>query len=283
MKKRILLPTDFSEDSLNALRYGLDVYRNEACEFHILHIYYLGGYAAENLLIPKPEDKEYEKHRTTAESNMEQLKEVVGTLETNSNHDISFSTQFGPFLDVMRDVVKKENTDLILMGTRGQSEHHNPNFGSVTISVMESIRKCPVLAIPVDAKYKSINEIVFPTGFKTRYNEEDVRYLADFAQLINAPIRIIYISKGEPLTAKQQKKKEKLESLFSKVPYSYHKLYDVPVVTGVRCFVQSRESEMIAFVNKKHFFFSSVFSDPMVKQLGRFTDVPLLALHDKRE
>lgn len=148
---------------------------------------------------------------------------------------------------------------------------------------METIRNCPVLAIPVDVKYKSINEIVFPTGFRTRYKEEDLRYLADFAQLINAPIRILYISKGEPLTAKQQKKKEQLESVFSEVTYSHHSLYHVPVVTGVRCFVQSRESEMITFVNKKHFFFSSVFSDPMVKQLGRFTDVPLLALHDKKE
>jgi nucleotide-binding universal stress UspA family protein len=283
MKKRILLPTDFSQDSLNALRYGLDVYCNEACEFHILHIYYLGGYAEENLMIPKPEDKEYEKHRLIAESNMEKLKEAVESLESGPSHEFRFSTHFGPFLDVMGDIIKKDNTDLILMGTRSQSEHHNPNFGSVTVSVMESIRDCPVLAIPVDVKYKSINEIVFPTGFKTRYKEDDLRYLADFSQLINAPIRILYISKGEPLTAKQQKKKEQLESLFSEVTYTHHNLYNVPVVTGVRCFVQSRESEMMAFVNKKHFFFSSVFSDPMVKQLGRFTDVPLLALHDKKE
>jgi hypothetical protein len=51
---------------------------------------------------------------------------------------------------------------------------------------------------------------------------------------------------------------------------------------GVRCFVQSRESEMIAFVNKKHNFFGSIFSNPMVKELGMHTNVPLLAMHDLR-
>jgi hypothetical protein len=39
---------------------------------------------------------------------------------------------------------------------------------------------------------------------------------------------------------------------------------------------------MIAFMNKKHHFFGSIFSNSMVKDLGDTANVPLLALHDLR-
>ena len=61
---------------------------------------------------------------------------------------------------------------------------------------------------------------------------------------------------------------------------SFHKLYDMDVNVGVRAFVLSRESEMIALINRKHNFFGSIFSNPLVKELGTHAKVPLLAMHD---
>ena len=49
---------------------------------------------------------------------------------------------------------------------------------------------------------------------------------------------------------------------------------------AVDIFVQARGSDMLAFVNKKHTFFTNLFSKPMVKELGMKSKVPVLALHD---
>jgi len=51
---------------------------------------------------------------------------------------------------------------------------------------------------------------------------------------------------------------------------------------AVRHFVEERKSGMIAFINKKHTFFGSIFSRPLVKQLGLHARVPVLAMHDLR-
>jgi len=51
---------------------------------------------------------------------------------------------------------------------------------------------------------------------------------------------------------------------------------------AVQGFVESRNSDMVAFMNRKHSFFTSVFSKPMVKELGMYSKVPLLVMHDLR-
>ena len=39
---------------------------------------------------------------------------------------------------------------------------------------------------------------------------------------------------------------------------------------------------MNVFINKKHVFFKSILTKPMVKDLGHNARVPVLALHDLR-
>ncbi|MGB5205056.1 MAG: universal stress protein, partial [Eudoraea sp.] len=36
--QRILIPTDFSKNSRNAINYGLELFKKTKCIFHIIHI-----------------------------------------------------------------------------------------------------------------------------------------------------------------------------------------------------------------------------------------------------
>ncbi|CAM1359852.1 hypothetical protein TSEDIMI_140017 [Tenacibaculum sediminilitoris] len=47
-------------------------------------------------------------------------------------------------------------------------------------------------------------------------------------------------------------------------------------------FYESRECDMVAFINKKHVFFDTIFSKPLVKEVGYMLKVPVLVLHDLR-
>ena len=44
--ERILFPTDFSENSWNAIKYGLEVFKNVKCTFHLLHVNPIPPYSA---------------------------------------------------------------------------------------------------------------------------------------------------------------------------------------------------------------------------------------------
>lgn len=283
MKKKILIPTDFSANAYNAIDYAVKLFEKRSCEFFILNTYYLSGMDRDNLLVPKPtkEARQFIEERAT--SNMEMLKVRMKSLEANENHNFHFVSQFGQFYELMDAFVTKEAIDLIVMGTKGQSNKNSAILGSNAVNVMEKIRSCPVLAIPVNVKFKAPNEIVFPTSFRNQYKPKELNILEEIAELTGSPIRILHMMKGASLTSSQEDTKKLLENALASATTSYHVLYDIEVSAGVRAFVQSRQSEMIAFINKKHNFFGSIFSNPMVKELGMHAEVPLLAMHDKRE
>lgn len=282
MKKRILIPTDFSKNAHNAVKYALGLYKREYVEFFIMNTYYHSGYSKENLLTPEPTEKAQEIVREASMQNLEKLKVQMGFYEENEKHTFHFLSEFGSFFNVLKETVEKHDIELIVMGTQGETDNKTVILGSNAVNAMEKIRNCPVLAIPSNVTFKDPNEIVFPTSFRTHYKEKELATLIEISRCTNSPIRILHIQKGKKLTETQMENKVLLEKILEPATHTHHTLYDVDLQNGVCCFVQSRESEMIAIVNKKHNFFESVFSSPLLKELGKHPNVPLLAMHDLR-
>ena len=48
MNKRILIPTDFSKNALNAIRYTIDLYAKLNCDFYFLNVYDFEKYLYSN-------------------------------------------------------------------------------------------------------------------------------------------------------------------------------------------------------------------------------------------
>lgn len=282
MKKKILLPTDFSGNANNAINYAVELFKRESCEFYILHSNYLPGYSKDKLLSPEPTKNQIDEVKAIAEEKMGKLKVENRFNEGNTKHTFHFLNEFGSFIEVLKNTVEKEDIKLIIMGTRGETDNKNEILGSNAVNTMEKVRNCPVLAIPGNIRFKGLNEIVFPTSFKTHYKENELDTLKQISQLTSAPIRILYVQKDNELSKEQIDNKALLNDILAAVNFTHHKLYNVSLQDGVRCFAQSRESEMIAFINKKHKFFGSIFSNPLVKELGHNANVPVLALHDLR-
>lgn len=280
MKKRILIPTDFSANAFNAINYAMELYKEVDCEFFIFHSYYLSGYSKDNLLTPEPSAEDIEKVRVKSERSMDKLKSRMDVFAQNPKHSYRYLDEWGSFYDLMEETVKRENIEFVIMGTQGQSDKKTVVLGSNAVNVMERIRSCPVLAVPATVQFIKPNEIVFPTSYLTDYQATELDILVEISQLTNAPVRILHVQKDKILNKTQIKNKEILETILATVPHTHHTLYDMEIKDGVRSFVQSRESDMIAFINRKHNFFGSIFSNPMVKELGKYSNVPLLAVHD---
>ena len=51
MDKRILLPTDYSKNALNAIRYALDLYKDVRCDFYFLNAFHASGYSLDSLMV----------------------------------------------------------------------------------------------------------------------------------------------------------------------------------------------------------------------------------------
>ncbi len=265
------------------MSYAIELFKNEACEFYVLNVFNTTGRALERIALSRPNEKPFDLAQENSEKELAKISQRLSFRDDFNGHEFVFLSKYGDLIDSIKDIVEKKDIELVVMGTKGSTDATATVFGSNAISAMEKVRNCPVLVVPPDMIYSDPKEIVFPTSFKTHYKRRELQYLIEVARLTNAPIRILHVVEGEEeLDETQLNYKQMLEEYFDGLDYSFHTIKDVKVQTALDCFVQSRDSGMITFINKKHTFFDNLFSRPLVKELGYHTRVPVLALHDFR-
>lgn len=281
MDKRILITTDFSKNALNAVRYALNLYKDKTCDFFFLNVYQVDGYNLDNaMMVPEPGERAFESGKKQSEERFKKLMEILRLHPHNPKHHYHTISTFNSLLEAANDIIAKKDIDIIIMGTKGATSSRTVIFGSNTVNMMEKITDCPVLAIPEKVRFSPPKEIVFPTDYKTPFKRMEINYLIEIGKMHGTFIRVLHIMEEDHLNKKQQDNKALLESILEKTNHSFHTLSAIKVQTGINAFIESRGSDMVAFINRKHSFFGSIFSRPLVKELGYHSRIPIIALND---
>lgn len=273
MKKKILLPTDFSDNAWNAIKYAVELYKEEECEFYVLHAHSMDSSTSEVML-----GKAYEEAEENAQKEFSKILEKL-SVARNSRHNFFMIFEFRPLLEAVRDVINKNNIDIIVMGTKGATGNKKLIYGSNAILIMEKVQNCPVLTIPEEARYKKISEIIFPTDYKTNFKGKEVQRLVKIARINDAAIRIVHVSVNDTLDEEQESNKKLLEEYFNGLTHTSHIIKSKDVQASISEFIESRNGDMITFVNRKHSFLTNMFAKPLVQKLGLYSKIPILVLH----
>ncbi|WP_282031367.1 universal stress protein [Winogradskyella eximia] len=281
MRHKILLPTDFSKNSIRAINYARELYKNDHCDFFILNVFSATGNILESLLNLEPGSELYETAKLHSENGLAKVFDMITMSDSyNPKHHFEVFSEFNNVVESIKQFVDKKDIEMIVMGTKGQTHSRATAFGSTAINIMEKVRNCPVLVVPHNAKIELPKEIVFPSNFRTHFKRRELIYLSEIAKKSEANIAILYINKEEKLDEDQRENKELLKEILEGVNYTFHTLSHHSIQSAVNIFVESRSSDMVAFINKKHAFFGSILSNPMVKEISFHLNVPILAMHD---
>ncbi len=279
MDKRIIIPTDFSQNALNATRYALDLYAKVHCEFYFLNVFQLEGYTTDTLTLPEPGSESYVFTENHSKAEFIKLLDLLALQYDNPRHQFHTISSFNFLSEAITELIDKKDINLVIMGTKGATNAKGLIFGSNAVKAMETITSCPVLAIPENSRFSPLKEIVFPTDYQISYKRKALNSLIDIAKMHQAAICVLHIQKEEKLSHKQEANKQLLEDILSITDYSFHTLSDTGLSKGITAFAESRDSDMIAFINKKHSFLSGLFSKPLVKEIGYDALLPIMALN----
>ena len=283
MKRKILLPTDFSKNAWHAITFASELYKKDHCDFCILNVFSATGNVIDSLINMEPGSEIYETAKLDSENGLAKVLDMLAFMDyKNSKHQFKPISTFNSVVEAIKNIVEEKDIEMIVMGTKGHTGSRTKVFGSVAVNVMEKIRNCPVIVVPKTAKLELPKEIVFPTSYKTHLKRRELNYLIDLAKKCDASIKVLHIATEKQLSEKQLNNKKLLEEYFEDISYSLHTLTHIDIPTAINCFVESRESDMIAFINKKHMFFGSMLTHPLIKEIGYDSKVPLLVMHDLR-
>ena len=139
---RILVPTDFSEHSENALRYGCELAQRFGSELHLLYVVDNSPPLMMNQEMTFPIDDLITEHQADAERRLAKLPAAEWNLEV---HIVCKVVQGRPFLDIIK-YAKDHEIDLIVTGTHGRTGLSHTLLGSVAEKVLRKA-PCPVLTV----------------------------------------------------------------------------------------------------------------------------------------
>ena len=148
MYKKILLPTDGSEYANKAAKQAIwiaSVNGAELIALNIIETSSLVGLPAEDLIV-RIKEMLKEEGRKSLEKISDILKETKIEGECQKEVKLTMSMEEGSPSDVIIKTVKKEDVDLIVMGTSGKHGLDRFLLGSVTENVVRSA-PCPVLVV----------------------------------------------------------------------------------------------------------------------------------------
>lgn len=141
--KSILCPTDFSEFSERAVRYGCELAEKFGAELHLLNV-------VQQYETVAPGSGEWftpftEMLPELRQQSQEQLAKLPGP-EVTSKLTVHRVTRVGPAIDEIAKYAKEHNIDLIVQGTHGRRGVKHMLLGSVAENIVR-YAPCPVLTV----------------------------------------------------------------------------------------------------------------------------------------
>ncbi|MCK0178355.1 universal stress protein [Flavobacteriaceae bacterium S0862] len=279
--KLILLPTDFSKNSINAINYAVELFKNEACEFYVINIQKASSFVSDDLMTMTSSATVY---HTLIDIAKKSIKNVIKDLkETYNNdlHEFCSIVDYDNFVDGINQACDTKGIDLIIMGTKGASGAEKVLFGSNTARVMQRC-STPVLAIPDGCKFKGLDKIAFTSNFSIRYNSEDLKSLFDISKLYNSSIDILHVNEDE-LTSNQMDNRAYLSSYFSDLTHEFVNLQKSDVFKAIQDYIKDNDIKILAMTSRQHSFLERLFNRHLVEAFAFNIDIPFLVMENSNQ
>tara|TARA_R110001583_G_scaffold116003_1_gene266622 strand:- start:1210 stop:2058 length:849 start_codon:yes stop_codon:yes gene_type:complete len=275
--KRIILPTDFSDNAYNAIRYAVKLFKDVKCTFYLLHTYTPAIYQAEYVLHSPGQIGLGDIYQENSLNQLNELKKKVTSEFNNKNHTFMVHSAFNILVDEIVETAKKENADLVIMGTQGATGAKEIFIGTNTVHVIKR-GCCPILAIPPNVEFEVPKEILFPTDFEIDYQKEQLNEIMDLSARFKSKINVMHVSSGYDLNDTQLKNKAKLDSLLGTTPHLFHEEPNQEIMTAINTFQQKKQIDILAMIQNKHTFLERLFIEPIIKKLGFHETIPFLVI-----
>lgn len=272
MEKTILIPTDFSGNAQNAIRYAIRFFGSDN-RFILLNTWQT-PYTPPEVLI-SVED-------ILMKTSKEGLENELGWIKKSEElKDISFETisEFGNLVDIIKSAVREKKVDFVVMGTQGASGLRETLLGSNTAAVAKTL-SCPLLAIPAGATFNGIKHMIFATDYKEVENPDAFKTMINVAKHHNAEITVLNVlDKGKITDVKEGYEGIKIDHQLTGVKHTYSFIENDDKAAGIDEYLTTNKPDMLVVLERKTGFFRSVFHRSITKQMAFHTHVPMLVLH----
>ena len=275
--KHILLLTDFSENSINAMRYVLQLFKDHNCNFFVLHVESSTSYISDDLMLAGNQSI----YDALLKKSNSKLAKIITDLKHEFNNDKFKFTKIvdhDVFTDAINQVIASKAIDLIVMGTNGATGAKEAVFGSNTINVIRKV-DCPTLVIPEGFEYRTPNAVLLPLDVFDSLSGTVFTDILKFTNRFCKTLHILRINSNNEEASETLKDRDHINYFFKETDYEYHVVNTIPMEHVINCYSQTHPIDLTALMVQKESLIERIFMGSPTSQISSKIRVPLLIFH----
>jgi len=285
--RRILVPVDFSESSVNACSYAVGLAAKLKAEIKLLYSYFNPIVVAE----PYIEENTFQFRMDEIVSKIEprakeQMHTLIGQIKDHSKKEgiekikITYHLDRGMPEEIILRYAEVWKPGVIVMGTKGTGRGAYDYIGSVTKKIITKAGM-PILVVPQNSVYRGISYIG-KILYATNFDDSDLRSLRTLIALLSPfDVRLYCAHTGtEDDTgvnrAMLNNLKERFQNEYSGYNLHCDLIHNNDIVQGLEDYIEDKEIDLLALTTHKRGIIERLFNPSLARQMLFHTHIPLL-------
>ena len=264
---KILVPVDFSENSINALRYAAAFAKGSEAVMVVMHV----------------SDNETLDDELRGNLAPDHLFELLKKEPWMSGIKMNSMIVEGGVEEAVLENSMNLDVDLIVMGTQGASTMARTLVGTNTTKVVGKSR-CAVLVVPAEATFTPVRKVILAVDLDHR-TDHLVKDIVEMLKVIGASVLLVYV--GKDPSGKLERELIQLTDDLKKST-GYEKIVSKLIPSGefpmsLESYAFDIEADIITMITHHRGVFESIFDPSETKLYTYHTSMPLLVVPHHRK
>lgn len=267
----VLIPTDLSDNALNAAVYAVNLFGTEGNTFSVLHTFVAS--------MPGEGSIGDQLQAELAKISQEGLAQFIVKLnEALPDHVAEFRSiiEYGSLAAVLSLAEQSPGApDVVVMGTQGTTGADRILLGSNTAAAIQRLRT-PVLAIPEKARYHPPKRIVLADD-GGHVDKATLKLLLDVARWSHAEVKIVHVV-PEGNNAEEDLSGSGYDVLLGAIPHSFHSVSGDNVMVALNDLADQSDADLVVVIHRHRGAFEQLFHHSVATRMAMHTHIPMLVL-----
>ncbi len=277
--KKILVPTDFSEEAENAAEVAAFLAKKNGAEIYLLHVMEIPTYESnyvfqtyqdipEGLFLMKQAKQRFQEFLKKPFFKGVRVIEAIQFERTYEN--------------IVKQAKEKE-IDLIVMGSHGASGFKEMFVGSNTERVVR-LASCPVFTVKHKMSEKEIDDVVFASDFSSEVYNAFVK-IQQVVELFEAKLHILKVNTPNAFQSSKDSKEqmEDFAKYFELSDYEIHIYNDESVEQGILNFADEIDADLVSLATHGRKGLSHLINGSLAEDVANHSTRPVLSMRIKKD
>ena len=280
--KTILVPTDFSDTSINAAKYACGLARQVGAKEIVLYNSFLTPLSTTiDPSVPGLSIVDFETLESASLEGLHFVKQQLTKEFGDIGIEIEVLAKHGYLADSINAVCDVVNADVIVMGITGGGILTEKVFGSNT-TILARSAKVPVIIVPSESCYKHVSKLLLVSDYIEI--EEFVPFIPIKRVLdeTNAQLMILHVAPSTHYSLYEGAYEcFAFKELFAGYNPEFHFIVNPNFAEAINDFALANKADITIVIPKKHSFLESIFKKSHTKDLAFHSNIPLMAVHEQ--